>query len=55
MTPRLVAFALVWAAGLVAGLLIRSTSAAHGGLATIVVVLVTALAFGLAFGLTRNP
>jgi hypothetical protein len=51
---RLVPFALVWVAGLVAGLLVRSAASSHGALATLVIVATTAGALGLAAALTRR-
>jgi hypothetical protein len=44
-------FALMWGAGLVTGLLIRSSSTAHGHLPAIVLVIVNAGIFGAVYRL----
>lgn len=48
MRSHAIAWAVVWVAGLVAGLLLRSASAQHGVLASLVVVATTAGAAGFA-------
>lgn len=47
MDARMFSLGVAWIAGLVAGLLLRSTSGYHGALAAVVVVAVNAAALGV--------